>query len=498
MRSRPAVISAIIDVPGIEGPKEMRAINGLDGDRLGEGAPVYHARSPQKRELSATQGAKTARGGREPSIRGPRNESINPHLNDAEIKLFEDIIRRLPKDATGTIHFITVQVREENGQLVIQEYPACSGCIRASFETAGLLPRIDLVSHAPVYPPLAAEPHGGTEPHPGADEHGNPPAQAAKAPVKPPAAGVTEAEPSSAKGMAAKTGMVTDAEPPAQKTTGTTTPVGHASQAAVHIGVGVASLVVGILAARRKAQVDERIAQRQVDAYTEIAKKWINANPDDALKKMMFAPEVTVHAWVYLDSSVITFFGVDSESIEPPMSDSSPLLEPAGIDYAYGPADQSLVGSLSPRFSGGGRHMTVTRTIVVDIPLLTPPVEEMLAYAKTRNLPLDGLLDYVRYRRDRAMADQDIALATREQIWAAYQISQDAYQEIQAAFQTAKKHHNVELQKKFAALLNSFNNSSGSTKLVADEIKLDDRMQKADQEQAYWQHLVDSILPAMR
>jgi hypothetical protein len=144
--------AAIIDVEGYQGPKEMRAINGADTDALGQGAPVYHAPTPTTRTLSATQGPRTEKGGREPSIRGPRKESINPHINDAEMKLFEDIIPRLPKGAKGTIYFTTVRVPK--GQTVIEPVPACSGCIRASFETAGL-PRVDLISHAPVHPPMA-------------------------------------------------------------------------------------------------------------------------------------------------------------------------------------------------------------------------------------------------------------------------------------------------------------------------------------------------------
>ena len=158
------IAAAIIDVEGYSGPTVMRAINGLDSDRLGQGASIFHATSPTNRTLSVTQGAKTAKGGRSPSILGPRRESINSHANDAEIKLFEGIIKNLPKDAKGTIHFTTVQVRQVNGQIVIEPYPACSGCVRASFETAGQ-PGIDLVSHAPVYPSGTtefAESHVGT------------------------------------------------------------------------------------------------------------------------------------------------------------------------------------------------------------------------------------------------------------------------------------------------------------------------------------------------
>jgi Domain of unknown function (DUF4157) len=140
--------AAIIDIKGYDGPKEMRAISGAATDPLGQGAPVYHASSPNVRTLSATRGIRAP---------GPRREFPFSHINDAEMKLFEDIIGRLPKDPEGVIHFTTMRVRQVNGQAAFEAYPACSGCIRASFETAGALPTIDLVSHAPVQPSGTAD-----------------------------------------------------------------------------------------------------------------------------------------------------------------------------------------------------------------------------------------------------------------------------------------------------------------------------------------------------
>ena len=169
--------AAIIDVEGYEGPTEIRAINGADTDALGRGAPVHHAESPKTRTLSQTQGPRTERGGRRASIRGPRNESIYPHINDAEVKIFEEILSRLPENAKGTIHFTTVRIPK--GQTAIEPYPACSGCVRASFEAAGRLKGVDFVSHAPTHPTGTAD-LGGASPDPG-----KPPAQGERPPVKP-------------------------------------------------------------------------------------------------------------------------------------------------------------------------------------------------------------------------------------------------------------------------------------------------------------------------
>jgi hypothetical protein len=197
--------------------------------------------------------------------------------------------------------------------------------------------------------------------------------------------------------------------------TAATPQMGRSSQVAIQIGTGIASLGLGWLAAYLKARVDKKIAQRQIDAFMDIAKRKINANPDEALKKMMFAPEVTVYAWVYLDSAVITTFGVDNASPEPVTSDSSPMIDFSRIDYAFAPVDQSLIESF-PRISGGGRHVTMVRTIVIDIPLQTPSVEDMFAYAKTRNLPLDGLLDYALYRSNRSIAEYEIAMQDKRDL----------------------------------------------------------------------------------
>jgi hypothetical protein len=159
--------------------------------------------------------------------------------------------------------------------------------------------------------------------------------------------------------------------------------------------------------------VDAKIAQRQIDALLHLAEQRINAHPDEALKKMMIAPEVTTYAWVMLTSSVITFFEA-SMAPEPVTSDSSPMLDLAGIVYMYQPVDASIPQNFLTDISGGGRHLTTTRMLIIDIPLVTPSVEAMFQYAKTHNLWLGGLLDYVMYRLDKSIATWQGALADVE------------------------------------------------------------------------------------
>jgi hypothetical protein len=262
---------------------------------------VHHAVSPTDRALTATQGAPTEKGGRRASILGPRKESIFSHANDAEMKMFEEIISQLPPDAKGTIHFTTVRVAK--GQTATEPYPACSGCIRASFETAGMTD-VDLVSHAPVNAPMATGNLGGS--HQGADEPDKPPAQAGKTVVKPTVPDDSAAG-DAAQGKGAGGGKApkgTDVEPSVGKTGG--------SGLAIQVGAGAATLGLEWLAAYLKKKVDQKIAQQQIDAFLAVAKKKINANPDEALKKMMPDPYRTVYAWVYLESAVITSVGADA------------------------------------------------------------------------------------------------------------------------------------------------------------------------------------------
>lgn len=195
---------------------------------------------------------------------------------------------------------------------------------------------------------------------------------------------------------------------------GETTPAtGGASQVGLHIGLGAASVGLSLLAGYLKARVDAKIAQKQIDALLHVAGQRINAHPDEALKKMMFAPEVTTYAWVFLNSSVITFFEANTGP-EPTTSDSAPMIDIDSIDYAYRPVDPSIPQNFLSGISGGGRHLTTMRTLIIDIPLVTPSVEDMFEYAKAHNIWLGGLRDYVMYRLQKSLANFQIAVSDLE------------------------------------------------------------------------------------
>jgi hypothetical protein len=134
--------SAIVEVPGYKGPTEVRAISSVATDPLGEGADVHHASAPEARTLSATRSISGA---------GSRREFPFSHVNDAEMKMFEEISHNLPEGAKGRVHFLTLRVRQVNGQTVFEPIPACSGCTRATFEM-GSFKGVDMVSHAATHP----------------------------------------------------------------------------------------------------------------------------------------------------------------------------------------------------------------------------------------------------------------------------------------------------------------------------------------------------------
>ena len=90
------------------------------------------------------------------------------------------------------------------------------------------------------------------------------------------------------------------------------------------------------------------------------------------------------------------------------------MLDFAGIVYAYQPVDASIPQNFLTDISGGGRHLTTTRMLIIDIPLVTPSVEDMFEYAKTHNIWLGGLRDYVMYRLQKSLATWEGALADVE------------------------------------------------------------------------------------
>ena len=107
------------------------------------------------------------------------------------------------------------------------------------------------------------------------------------------------------------------------------------------------------------------------------------------LKMMLTNPEKTLYARVYMRSAVITTFEANT-SPEPTTSDSAPIIDLTGVGFTFVKLDPALADTFLG-YSGGGRHITTARLLISEIPLETPPIEDLIALAKARKLPLDEL-----------------------------------------------------------------------------------------------------------
>jgi hypothetical protein len=366
----------------------MRAISGADSDAWGAGAEVHHATSPTLRDLSATRSIAGS---------GTRRDFPFSHINDAEIKLFEEIIQRLPTGAKGTIHFSTMRVRTVDGHTVWEPYPACSACIRASFEAAGRLRGVDLVSHAPVHPSGGVE-FGEHPARPGASDKpvasGKPGAVGGEPATEPALPGSSTGRAKGVGGTASSVAAeVGPLNGPTMKGPLPTTPQpGRFTGLAVGVGSAAFSIGIGLLSSYLKARVDRKIAAAQIDRNQARAAQVINQQLDTILGMMLTAPESTLYARVYMSSAVITTY--DFSSIEPSTTDSSPMIDLTGVGFTFAKLDPSLADT-QQYVTGGGFHSTSVRLLVSEIPLETPPIENLIALAKARGLPLDRIHDYI-------------------------------------------------------------------------------------------------------
>jgi len=273
--------------------------------------------------------------------------------------------------------------------------------------------------------------------------------------------------------------------------------------------MGIASVGLGWLAAKLKAKVDARIADRQIAACLEAAKKKINANPDEALKKMMQFPEAQVYAWVHLDSATITTYGVDNTSPEPATTDSSPLISLGPVEYATGPFPPELAQAF-PQISGGGLHSIVVRSIVLDLPIPFVPLETLIAYAKERGLPLDSLKPYVLRRYQDAITSVQGELNDRAAIWNALKTNDTAWHQLDAAwhqldaqYRAAEKRKDIEAQKAILARLGALDTRSNalnksSLDLQTTQSDLNDIIARQNTTLQHWQAIMDLVNPPGR
>jgi len=225
-----------------------------------------------------------------------------------------------------------------------------------------------------------AKPAGGGPPATAAEGPG---ADVGARPVKVPPA--TDVEPPTVAGGGAG---------PAPEAPGPTAPrPGRFAGVGAAVGSAALSLGIGLLSSYLKMRADRKIAAAQIDRNQAKALQTINGNLDIILKMMMTNPEQTLYARVLMSSAVITTFEATG-SPEPTTSDSAPIIELYGIFFTFVKLDPALADTFGGA-SAGGLHFTMVRRLISEIPLETPPIEDLIALAKDRKLPLDELYYYV-------------------------------------------------------------------------------------------------------
>lgn len=281
----------------------------------------------------------------------------------------------------------------------------------------------------------------------------------------------------------------------APKNTGQTAPSGRFSGSgtlAIHVGLGAATVVADFIAAYFKAKFDAKSAQKQTEAFLAVATKKINANPDEAVKKMLVNPEGTVYAWIHLDNSTISSLGTDAWG-DPALHSSSPLLDMGPIEYVTGPMPQELANSV-PKVGGGGLAPTVTSTTIIDVPLTTPPLEELVSYAKTRSMPLDDVYEYALNKLLAASNANESVLETRLRLLQSRQTNDETWKKLDAEYKKAEKAHDLKQQVSIFQRLSAIDQSQLS--ISAQLNSMEKKMQQSEENVNHWQRIVDLLKPA--
>lgn len=282
---------------------------------------------------------------------------------------------------------------------------------------------------------------------------------------------------------------------PEPETTGPAPPagrIGGSGTLAIHVGAGVATVGLDWLAAYARMKVDAKIAQQQKDAFLAVATRKINANPDEAVKAMMVDPDKTVYAWIHLENTVISSGGVDPSSGDPTLNNSSPLFDLGPIEYVSAPVPPELANGF-PKIGGGGLAPTVTRTIIIDVPLTTPPLEELIGYAKTRNMPLDDVYVYSLGQLQAAASSNESVLETNLKLLQARQADEDTWNKLDAQYKAAEKRHDLKLQVSIYHALAAIDQAQLARSAQINAIEK--RIQAADENVKHWQRITELIKP---
>lgn len=163
------------------------------------------------------------------------------------------------------------------------------------------------------------------------------------------------------------------------------------------VAVGVAAgMAIGLLGSYFKAKYDAWSVDKQLREMQPEIEKRNSAQSASALRTMVAMPEAKLYANVTISNTVVTVMQGYS------VGDTSPSLELEAVNVGLMPLNIT-----SNSMDAGYGWSSFTQQYTTAVPLETPPIEDLIAYAKESQLPLEGLRQHVGARLREAGASTD-------------------------------------------------------------------------------------------
>jgi len=158
----------------------------------------------------------------------------------------------------------------------------------------------------------------------------------------------------------------------------------------------VAGVAIGLLGSYFKAKYDAWSVDKQLrDMQPEIEAR-ISAQSTSALQTMVAVPEAKLYANVTISNTVVTV--MEGYNV----GETSPSLKLEAVIVGMLPLQITLNS-----MDAGYGWSSFTQQYTTAVPLETPPIDDLIAYAKASGLPLRGLRQYVGARLREAGASSD-------------------------------------------------------------------------------------------
>ena len=200
-----------------------------------------------------------------------------------------------------------------------------------------------------------------------------------KTPLKPIKASKTATEP---------VAKPTPEPKPAAKTTNIVTPkipLRQAIRGSVGLAGGMAAgMAIGLLGSYFKAKYDAWSVDKQLREMQPEIEARITAQAASALRTMVAMPEAKLYANVTISSTVVTV--MEGYNV----GETSPSLKLEAVTVGLMPLNFT-----AHSMDAGYGWSSFTQQYTTAVPLETPPLEDLIAYAKASQLPLEGLRQHI-------------------------------------------------------------------------------------------------------